>query len=153
MVATDAVVGIHNFQIFSAQPGRRGRIMFKSVCLILLLSTAASATARNSSNVSCTAVGSWGCAADGACIETVVHRGERYRIDFKRMIIGGPRGRFSMRLVFEVDDRKEWQLDSGGHLSSMGRLEHPGNKKRDYDRYWLFNSDKLTSPIEIWCPV
>jgi hypothetical protein len=125
--------------------------MLKGVSLILLLGMATSAAAQSSSNISCKAVGSWGCAADGICVDSAVHRGETYRIDFKRMIVRGPRGNLSIQPAAEVNNRKEWQLGSGGRLSSMGRVEHPGDEKRDYDRYWLFNADGPLSPIELWC--
>lgn len=124
--------------------------MLRGVSLILLLGTG-SYTVQDLSDVSCKAVGSWGCGTDEICIDTSAHRGEKYRIDFKRMVFQGPNGRLSMQPAADADKRREWQLSNGARLSSMGRIEHPSNEKGDYDRYWLFAADRPHSPIEIWC--
>jgi hypothetical protein len=126
--------------------------MLKGVCLILLLGAAGHAAAQSLPSVRCKAAGSWGCSPEGACIDGPAHRGERYRIDFKRMIIRGPAGRMSMQPGNAVGERKDWPLIGGGHLLSRNRI-HPRGKHRDYDTYWLFTAGEPNAPIELWCAV
>lgn len=126
-----------------------------TITLVALIASIATETnAKSSRAISCVSSGSWACGPEdkdgrSICIDSGVHGGFKYRIDFLRMTLRGPDGK--AKLVALPDGRfgKTWSVGKTGTLH-YGRRAVLGTDPRERDLFFLIPAPGLRT-IELVC--
>ena len=121
----------------------------------LALTLAPAAEANQAPLVQCVAAGSWTCSSGATeeciCIDGPRHKGEKFKIDFRRKKMWGKGNFLSFKPVNSANARWVRGLSNGGSLSLIIPSVFIKPERRERAIYFLDNPHESGRRIELWC--
>ncbi|QAY78911.1 hypothetical protein [Sphingosinicella sp. BN140058] len=123
--------------------------------LALALAVTPAAEAKQAPLIRCVAAGSWVCsqgaAEESICIDGPRHKGERYKIDFRKGKLRRKSNSLSFKPANSPNTGRFWELSNGGSLSLIDPSVYIHPERRNRAIYYLENLRERGRRIELWC--